>query len=490
MSTIEVLSIEAPIYSVLANNMVFTSTGVYTYSNEETQEFLNTDDFNLYQYINESSFLNLEGTTKILTYQGPAQSGGLMFTIKFTISLTNLNFSNYFKQFAYFNFFVRYTDANNNIPSSTNPKYFIIPINYSSANIAMTGNNLKTITNINMNSNKSIFLPNKNLCLGMVFHFKLNSLEETVYTFQLLPLLTAGLPTQFSFVSSLILECNIEGNERISLSGNGYKCISLVADSDNWRIINYYDGTLITNTSSTIPASTTVLTNPTKNIMYYRWDISGNLFANIHISSTNESNYKINFLSILNMYSTTNNSDTFRIYFPYEKSVDSISDTNKYTSIELSIAKHKLQSIIYTKDESGYIILGTTNYNGISVINYIRNKSCTLINRNVTILASVDSENDYEFKGTNSDLENSARIHILKIPRDDTKINTYNFNTPLIGNGNIIFNNSNATIIQLSGENSITPAKALWLSIHHESTGNKTIILPIHSFNGITSNIN
>ena len=479
------ITVEPPAYSVIGTTVNFTSTGVYNYDGEE-EVLLNIVNFSIYNYITEESFENLSGTTKTITYQGQTESGGYAYTINFSISFTDTNFISYFKQYRYFNFFVRYTDDYNNVPSGNNSKYFVIPMNYSLANIAMTDNNIKTITTINMNNNKSVFLPDRTLCQGMVFHFKLRSISIlSSYVFQIFPLLTEALPTTFSFANAMpTFQCSIENNASLSLSDETYKCISLVADSENWRIVNYYKADLITDVSTTIPASTTILTNPTKNITYFRWDISGNSYRNIHISSSNESNYKINFLTILNMYSTINSDDTFRIYFPYEKSVDGKTESGKYTYIELLIAKHKIYSIMYSKDNSGYFILGSTNYDGVSVEDVARTNEYTLINKNIVFLTSPYATNEYEFDTTTSELVNSARIHILKINEDDTQVNSNKFYTPYGVNANIIFNNSNATMIELAGAAGVTKSKGLWLSIRHQTSGNTSIIIPINYYNG------
>ena len=133
---------------------------------------------------------------------------------------------------------------------------------------------------------------------------------------------------------------------------------------------------------------------------------------------------------------------------------------------------------MFVRTPSGYLILGTASYTGVSVDNTTRDSTpYTLLSKNISFTPTViDGSLDYEVPATAA-ATGTSKLCILKGRRNSAVFNN-NIYTPSGTSSKIIFNGNNNTRISFNQEYS----SALWLSVFYTSTTN---ILPINYYAGI-----
>ena len=396
------------------------------------------------------------------------------FTITYTLNNTDIQFYNY-------NFII-YAVTETSKCTLVLRKYLFVPS--SAGNIVMTGNNIKSITTVDISSeSKSVILPPITTIgeRGAILHFKV--IDRTAPNIiQIMPYFSGGVPSDYTFYDTLpTFDSTIDFNTDAGVSTspifkldilNGV--ISLISNgSTDWKILNYYTDSLsisVQNAAVALPASRVEITS--QNVVLYYTDS----IATICIFPSSHSYYAIRYLTILN---STESSVTYTIYFTQYESVDGISSSGDgWCKTSITVNATSIGSIMFVRTLSGYLILGTASYTGVSVDNTTRDSTpYTLLSKNISFTPTViDGSLDYEVPATAA-ATGTSKLCILKGRRNSAVFNN-NIYTPSGTSSKIIFNGNNNTRISFNQEYS----SALWLSVFYTSTTN---ILPINYYAGI-----
>jgi hypothetical protein len=253
-------------------------------------------------------------------------------------------------------------------------------------------------------------------------------------------------------------------NSVISLISNG---------SSDWKFLNYYTDSLsiaVQNSATPLPESRVEITS--QNVILYYTDS----IETICIFPSIESYYLIRYLTILN---STGSTKTYTIYFSQYESVDGVSSSGTgwcYTSVTVSATS--IQSILFVRTPSGYLILGTTAYSGLTVDATTRDETAyTLLSKNISFSPqeAAIADVNYMVPAEPTLTPGTSKLCILKGRRNSATINT-NIYTPSSSSSKIIFNGSNNTRITFNQ----TYSSALWLSVFY--TDNTTNILPVNFY--------
>ena len=456
--TVEFTNITATIAS---NGIItVTATGTYTLGPPTVNSFIlaQRDETNV-----ELAYL-----TRSINVADPD------FTITYTLNNTDIQFYNY-------NFII-YAVTETSKCTLVLRKYLFVPS--SAGNIVMTGNNIKSITTVDISSeSKSVILPPITTIgeRGAILHFKV--IDRTAPNIlQIMPYFSGGVPSVYTFYDTLpTFDSTIDFNTDAGVSTspifkldilNGV--ISLISNgSTDWKILNYYTDSLsisVQNAAVALPASRVEITS--QNVVLYYTDS----IATICIFPSIQSYYAIRYLTILN---STESSVTYTIYFTQYESVDGISSSGEgWCKTSITVNATSIGSIMFVRTPSGYLILGTASYTGVSVDNTTRDSTpYTLLSKNISFTpTAIDGSLDYEVPATAA-ATGTSKLCILKGRRNSAVFNN-NIYTPSGTSSKIIFNGNNNTRISFNQEYS----SALWLSVFYTSTTN---ILPINYYAGI-----
>ena len=405
--------------------------------------------------------------------------GAGTFRITFTVTVTNIAFVTYYKQLIRYVFYIETVNATL-IPATTSniTKYLFIPD--SSSNILMTENKIKSITRVDISSgNKSVMLPpiTSTVTRGTILHFKITA-RSSPYTFQIMPYFSATVPTVHTFYDTLpLFDSTIDTNAvapPIVYLDAVNRVVSLISDGvDDWRILNYYDGSLSITIVTSLPNDRVQITSQ-KVVLYYTDPIT-----TICIFPDTESYYTVRYLTISNF---TASSVTYTIYFPVYVNLENQVNNNQgcYT-IVLTLTQNTIQSIMFMSTPTGYLILGKTTYSpGITVDNSTRNETpYTLLSKNITCPSlAVAGELDCEIPAATTLTTGTSKLCIIKSRINSNTALKTNIYTPRGDTSSkIIYNGNNNSKISISQENS----GALWLSVYYTTFTN---ILPIHYYSG------
>lgn len=405
--------------------------------------------------------------------------GAGTFRITFTVTITNIAFVTYYRQLIRYVFYIEtVTGGLTETTTSEITKYLFIP--NSSSNILMTENKIKSITRVDITSeNKSVMLPpiTTTVTRGTILHFKITA-RSSPYTFQIMPYFSATVPTVYTFYDTLPLfdstiDTNTVGPPIVYLDAVN-RVVSLISDGvDDWRILNYYDGSLSISIVTSLPNDRVQIISQ-KVVLYYTDPIT-----NICIFPFTESYYTVRYLTISNGSSFT---VTYTIYFPVYVNLENQVNSNQgcYT-IQVTLLQNTIQSIMFMSTPTGYLILGKTTYSpGITVDNSTRNETpYTLLSKNITCPSLlVAGELDCEIPAATTLTTGTSKLCIIKSRRNSNTALKTNIYTPHGDTSSkIIYNGNNNSKISISQENS----GALWLSVYYTTFTN---ILPIHYYSG------
>ena len=406
-------------------------------------------------------------------------SGAGTFRITFTVTVTNIAFVTYYRQLIRYVFYIEtVTGGLTETTTSNITKYLFIP--NSSSNILMTENKIKSITRVDISSgNKSVMLPpiTTTVTRGTILHFKITA-RSSPYTFQIMPYFSAAVPTVYTFYDTLpLFDSTIDTNAvapPIVYLDAVNRVVSLISDGlDDWRILNYYDGSLSTSIVTSLPNDRVEITSQ-KVVLYYTDPIT-----NICIFPVTESYYTVRYLTISNF---TASSVTYTIFFPvYVNLENQVNNNEGYYTIQLTLTQNTIQSIMFMSTPTGYLILGKTTYSpGITVDNSTRNETpYTLLSKNITCPSLVVvGELDCEIPAATTLTTGTSKLCIIKSRRNsDTALKTNIYTPRGDTSSKIIFDGNNNSKISISQENS----GALWLSVYYTTFTN---ILPIHHYSG------
>jgi hypothetical protein len=463
--------------------LTISSSGVLTAS--VTGTYLNgppdSGNFTLNNWLDTTTSEPVPGVSASFESAGTVNSG--TFSITYTVTVTDIDFESYYKQLKRYAFFIESVAITITSQTSTLQKYLFIP--NSSTNIQMTGNNIKHITTVDISSeNKSIMLPpiategNSSIIL----HFKVTVITEP-FILQIMPRITGEIPTVYTFYDTLpTFDSTIDFNTdpEAPTSSPIFKLdtinsvISLISNgSSDWKFLNYYTGTLTIDTRNSgtpLPASRFEITS--QNIVLYYTDS----IETICIFPSIESYYTIRYLTILN---STASSKTYTIYFTQYESVDGVSSSGYgwcYTT--LTVSATSIRSIMFVRTPSGYLILGTAAYSGVTVDATTRSETAyTLLSKNITFAPfEVDVDRNYEVPAQPTLATGTSKLCIIKGRRNSAVFDN-NIYTPSGTSSKIIFNGNNNTRISFDQQYS----SALWLSVFYTTTTN---ILPINFYTG------
>ena len=450
------------ITATIATNGIITVTGTGTY----TQGPPTVNSFILFQ--RDSTNVELTYLTRSISVANPD------FTITYTLNNTDIQFYNY-------NFII-YALADQSKCTLVLRRYLFIPS--SAGNIVMTGNNIKSITTVDISSeSKSVILPPiTNLGgRGAILHFKVTD-RTPPYILQIMPYFSGEVPSVYTLYETFptfdsTIDFNTDPDPTVTSPifklDTTNSVISLISNgSSDWKFLNYYTDSLsitVQNSATPLPESRVEITSQNA-VLYYTDSIE-----TICIFPSIQSNYLIRYLTILN---STGSSKTYTIYFTQYESVDGVSSSGTgwcYTS--LSVSATSIQSILFVRTPSGYLILGTTAYSGVTVDATTRSETAyTLLSKNIIFApyeADVEDRN-YEVPAEPTLTTGTSKLCIIKGRRNSATINT-NIYTPSGSSSKIIFDGNNNTRITFNQ----TYSSALWLSVFYTE---KTNILPVNFY--------
>jgi len=451
------------ISATIASNGIITviGTGTYTFGPPTVNSFI------LFQ--RDTTNVELAYLTRSIT----AVAGD--FTITYTLNNTDIQFYNY-------NFII-YALADQSKCTLVLRRYLFIP--NSAGNIVMTGNNIKSITTVDISSeSKSVILPPiTNLGgRGAILHFKVTD-RTPPYIVQIMPYFSGEVPAVYTLYETLptfdsTIDFNTDPDPAVTSPifklDTTNSVISLISNgSSDWKFLNYYTDSLsiaVQNSATPLPESRVEITS--QNVILYYTDS----IETICIFPSIESYYLIRYLTILN---STGSTKTYTIYFSQYESVDGVSSSGTgwcYTS--LSVSATSIQSILFVRTPSGYLILGTTAYSGVAVDATTRDETAyTLLSKNISFSPqeAAIADVNYMVPAEPTLTTGTSKLCILKGRRNSATINT-NIYTPSGSSSKIIFNGSNNTRITFNQ----TYSSALWLSVFY--TDNTTNILPVNFY--------
>jgi len=410
--------------------------------------------------------------------------GGSTFTITFTATVTEYSFASYYKQLMRYAFYIETVTVAVPAQTSTVEKYFFIP--NSTTNILMTGSNFKSITAVDISSEyKSVMLPpiTTEKARGTILHFKVTACNSP-YIFQIIPYIQGGAPAGYTLYDALpVFDSTIDLNTAPPIPTTALlyldtvnMVISLISDGIEWRILNYYDGSLVIDlyySINVLPYSRVEITS--QNIVLYYT----NTVTNICIFPSTVSYYLIRYLTISN---STGDNTTYTIFFPNAVNLDNKpTGGTAYCTISFTLGANSINSIMFTSTPSGYLILGRTTYPALTVDNTARDTTdYPLLSKNITCALAINAGNpvDCEIPVASTLAIGTSKLCILKGRRSsvpDLKTNIY---TPHSDpSSTIIFNGNANTKISFDQ----TLQGALWFSVYYNET---THILPINYYTG------
>jgi hypothetical protein len=452
------------ISATIASNGIITVIGIGTYTFGPPT----VNSFILFQ--RDTTNVELAYLTRSIT----AVAGD--FTITYTLNNTDIQFYNY-------NFII-YALADQSKCTLVLRRYLFIP--NSAGNIVMTGNNIKSITTLDISSeSKSVILPPiTNLGgRGAILHFKVTD-RTPPYIVQIMPYFSGGVPAVYTLYETLptfdsTIDFNSDPDPAVTSPifklDTTNSVISLISNgSSDWKFLNYYTDSLsiaVQNSATPLPESRVEITS--QNVILYYTDS----IETICIFPSIESYYLIRYLTILN---STGSTKTYTIYFSQYESVDGVSSSGTgwcYTS--LSVSATSIQSILFVRTPSGYLILGTTSYPGVTVSSAARGETAyPLLSKNITFSPAVVGQRDCEVPAEPTLTTGTSKLCILKSRRNSATTTTTNIYTPVNdASSKIIFDGNNNTSITFDQ----TYSSALWLSVFYTNTTN---ILPINFYTG------
>ena len=410
-------------------------------------------------------------------------SGEGTFRITFTVTVTDIGFVTYFKQLIRYVFYIETVGAQTLAKTSEITKYLFIP--NSSSNILMTENNIKSITTVDISSqNKSVMLPpiTSTVTRGTILHFKVTARTDP-YVLQIMPYFSGEVPTVYTFYDTLpTFDSTIDFNTDTAVDTTAIlnldttnSLISLISNgSSDWKILNYYTDSLsiaVQNSGDPLPASRVEITS--QNVVLYYTDS----IETICIFPSIQSYYLIRYLTILN---STASSKTYTIYFSQYESVDGVSSSGiGWCKTNVTVSATSILSIMFVRTPSGYLILGTASYSGVSVSSDARGETAyTLLSKNITFSPAEVGQRDCEVPAEPTLTTGTSKLCIVKGRRNSATTTTTNIYTPVNdASSKIIFDGNNNTSITFNQEYS----SALWLSVFYTTTTN---ILPINFYTG------
>ena len=410
-------------------------------------------------------------------------SGGGTFRITFTVTVTDIGFVTYFKQLIRYIFYIETVNAQTLATTSEITKYLFIP--NSSSNILMTENNIKSITTVNISSGyKSVMLPpiTSTVTRGTILHFKVTA-RTAPYVLQIMPYFSVTVPTVYTFYNTLpTFDSTIDFNTDTAVAttvilklDTTNSVISLISNgSTDWKILNYYTGSLtisVQNSGDALPASRVEITS--QNIVLNYTDS----IETICIFPSIQSYYLIRYLTIVN---STESSVSHIIFFSQNENVDGvIANGIGWCNISFTVSALSIRSIMFVRTPSGYLILGTALYSGVSVSNDPRGETAyTLLSKNITFSPADVGQRDCEVPAESTLTTGTSKLCIVKGRRNSATTTTTNIYTPVNdASSKIIFNGANNKKITFNQEYS----SALWLSVFYTTTTN---ILPINFYTG------
>jgi hypothetical protein len=410
-------------------------------------------------------------------------SGEGTFRITFTVTVTDIGFVTYFKQLIRYVFYIETVGAQTLAKTSEITKYLFIP--NSSSNILMTENNIKSITTVDISSqNKSVMLPpiTSTVTRGTILHFKVTARTDP-YVLQIMPYFSGEVPTVYTFYDTLpTFDSTIDFNTDTAVDTTAIlnldttnSLISLISNgSSDWKILNYYTDSLsiaVQNSGDPLPASRVEITS--QNVVLYYTDS----IETICIFPSIQSYYLIRYLTILN---STASSKTYTIYFSQYESVDGVSSSGiGWCKTNVTVSATSILSIMFVRTPSGYLILGTASYSGVSVSSDARGETAyPLLSKNITFSPAEVGQRDCEVPAEPTLTTGTSKLCIVKGRRNSATTTTTNIYTPVNdASSKIIFNGANNTSITFNQEYS----SALWLSVFYTTTTN---ILPINFYTG------
>jgi hypothetical protein len=474
--------------------LTISSSGVLTAS--VTGTYLNgppdSGNFTLNNWLDTTTSEPVPGVSASFESAGTVNSG--TFSITYTVTVTDIDFESYYKQLKRYAFFIESVAITITSQTSTLQKYLFIP--NSSTNIQMTGNNIKHITTVDISSeNKSIMLPpiategNSSIIL----HFKVTVITEP-FILQIMPRITGEIPTVYTFYDTLpTFDSTIDFNtdppspppSAIFKLDTVNSVISLISNgATDWKILNYYTGTLTIDQqiyNAPLPTSRVEITS--QNVVLYYTDS----IETICIFPSSQSYYVIRYLTILN---STASSKTYTIFFSQNEDVDGvIANGIGWCKTSLTVTANSIQSIMFVRTPSGYLILGRTSYSGVTVSSAARGETTyDLLSKNVNFLpAEIDAEGgnrNCEVPAETTLTTGVSRVCIFKSRRNSATETLNNIYTPHDdASSKIIFDGNNNTSITFNQ----TYSSALWLSVFYTSTTN---ILPINFYTGVGPTFN
>ena len=410
-------------------------------------------------------------------------SGEGTFRITFTVTVTDIGFVTYFKQLIRYVFYIETVGAQTLAKTSEITKYLFIP--NSSSNILMTENNIKSITTVDISSqNKSVMLPpiTSTVTRGTILHFKVTARTDP-YVLQIMPYFSGEVPTVYTFYDTLpTFDSTIDFNTDTAVDTTAIlnldttnSLISLISNgSSDWKILNYYTDSLsiaVQNSGDPLPASRVEITS--QNVVLYYTDS----IETICIFPSIQSYYLIRYLTILN---STASSKTYTIYFSQYESVDGVSSSGiGWCKTNVTVSATSILSIMFVRTPSGYLILGTASYSGVSVSSDARGETAyPLLSKNITFSPAEVGQRDCEVPAEPTLTTGTSKLCIVKGRRNSATTTTTNIYTPVNdASSKIIFDGNNNTSITFNQEYS----SALWLSVFYTTTTN---ILPINFYTG------
>jgi hypothetical protein len=440
----------------------------------------NENNFILKNRLTDSTTESVPGVDR--SYENDYSREGT-FRITFTVTVTDIGFVTYFKQLIRYIFYIETVNAQTLATTPEITKYLFIP--NSSSNILMTENNIKSITTVNISSGyKSVMLPpiTSTVTRGTILHFKVTD-KTNPYVLQIMPYFSVTVPTVYTFYNTLpTFDSTIDFNTDTAVFTSAIlkldttnSVISLISNgSSDWKILNYYTDSLsiaVQNSATPLPESRVEITS--QNVVLYYTDS----IETICIFPSSQSYYVIRYLTILN---TTGSSKTYTIFFSQFESVDGvISSGDGWCFTSLTLSANSIRSIMFVRTPSGYLILGTASYSGVSVSSDARGETAyTLLSKNITFSPADVGQRDCEVPAEPTLTTGTSKLCIVKGRRNSVTTTTTNIYTPVNdASSKIIFDGNNNTSITFNQEYS----SALWLSVFYTTTTN---ILPINFYTG------
>ena len=451
------------ITATIATNGIITVTGTGTY----TQGPPTVNSFILAQRDTEN--VPLAYLTRSISVADPN------FTITYTLNNADIQFYNY-------NFII-YALSDQSKCTLVLRKYLFIP--GSTRNIIMTENKIKSITAVDISSeSKSAILPPITSVggRGTILHFKVTARTDP-YVLQIMPYFSVTVPTVYTFYNTLpTFDSTIDFNTDTAVATTAIlkldttnSVISLISNgSSDWKILNYYTDSLsiaVQNSEDALPASRVEITS--QNVVLYYTDS----IETICIFPSIQSYYLIRYLTIVN---STGSSVSHIIFFSQNENVDDvIANEIGWCNISFTVSALSIRSIMFVRTPSGYLILGTAVYSGVSVSSDARGETAyTLLSKNITFSPADVGQRDCEVPAEPTLTTGTSKLCIVKGRRNSATTTTTNIYTPVNdASSKIIFDGNNNTSITFDQ----TYSSALWLSVFYTNTTN---ILPINFYTG------